>query len=208
MLGRFFAPVLLVRGRDVWVEGQAGLECLFARADPLALRGSAPAAGGEDLPPAVVPALHGDDGGEPRVVEHVRRLLADLAVEVGDEELRTLGKALRFHRGDELCIREGSRRERHVGGALRGLGEVLAVVRLERADIEHLVPVAVEHDLALVHGDHRRARGGRHGAVSAARSGSYATAAKAVEPWRGGREEGGGGDRAHVLGRRLESSEG
>ena len=32
-------------------------------------------------------------------------------------------------------------------------------------------------------------RGGRHGAVSAARSGSYATAAKAVEPWRGGREE-------------------
>jgi hypothetical protein len=143
--------------RDVWVEGQAGLECLFARADPLALRGSAPAAGGEDLPPAVVPALHGDDGGEPRVVEHVRRLLADLAVEVGDEELRTLGKPCDSTAATNFASGRVPGASATLAVHCGGLGEVLAVVRLERADIEHLVPVAVEHDLALVHGDHRRA---------------------------------------------------
>ena len=84
---------------------------------------------------------------------------------------------------------------------------MLAVVRLERADVEHLVPVAVDHVLALLVGDHGRARDDGHCDAPAMmmsrspRSGRRATAAKAVER-RGGREEGGRGDRAHVQ-RRL-----
>ena len=58
-------------------------------------------------------------------MENISSLLAHLAVEVGDQELGALGKALRLDRGDKLGVREGSRRQRDVGCALRGFGEVL-----------------------------------------------------------------------------------